>query len=184
MMPYHEQLKHPLWQKKRLEVMKLNNFCCENCGTKEEQLHVHHPYYTRGAMVWEYETTVLKCLCNQCHKDEHSVDEKIKKLLAFCDKKHEVIGYLKALTWEEDITLDSPEEITGFLRGNDIPTNLQVFLEKHIIQNNCLPFQFTDRVKTSFFDISNVCFQKPKNEKGFFDLMKKASDATSERMKG
>lgn len=41
MMKYHEQLKHPLWQKKRLEVLDLHGFKCQECDATEEELHVY-----------------------------------------------------------------------------------------------------------------------------------------------
>lgn len=42
---YSEKLKDPRWQKKRLEVMESNEFCCEMCGDNESTLHVHHKEY-------------------------------------------------------------------------------------------------------------------------------------------
>ena len=77
-MQYHEQIKHPLWQKKRLEVLELNHFQCQTCGAKDEELHVHHPFYKRGAMIWDYDKTDLESLCHRCHKDHHSIDENLK----------------------------------------------------------------------------------------------------------
>ena len=97
-MQYHEQLKHPLWQKKRLEVMEANGFMCEKCESKDEQLNVHHPFYKRGAMIWQYEVEELMCLCCTCHKEEHAKDEQVKKLLALSDRGHIreiIIGLLK-----------------------------------------------------------------------------------------
>lgn len=97
-MKYHEQLKHPLWQKKRLEVMESNKFECENCGSKEEQLNIHHPFYKRGAMIWQYEVVELMCLCHKCHKNEHAKDEEVKKLMALAGRgyiRELIIGMLK-----------------------------------------------------------------------------------------
>lgn len=51
---YIELLKHPKWQKKRLEVLKLAGFQCENCGSEEETLHIHHAYYEKGLAPWDY----------------------------------------------------------------------------------------------------------------------------------
>lgn len=95
-MEYHEQMKHPLWQKKRLEVLEANSFQCEECESKDVELHVHHPYYKRGAMIWDYAVEELKCLCNKCHKDTHSIDEIIKQELSFLSiyEKMRVLGYI------------------------------------------------------------------------------------------
>lgn len=100
MMNYQQQIKHPLWQKKRLEVLELHNFQCQECRTKEDELHVHHPFYKRGAMIWEYEKKELECLCFRCHKDRHEIDEKIKKALAVCPKKQDVLNYILSINGE------------------------------------------------------------------------------------
>lgn len=96
-MTYFQQIKHPNWQRKRLEVLEENNFECINCGAKDQELHVHHPYYRKGAMVWEYESSELQCLCHKCHKDAHELDERIKKALALCRDKERVLGYISAM---------------------------------------------------------------------------------------
>lgn len=84
-MKYHEQLKHPLWQKKRLEVLGLSGFECQNCGASDKELHVHHPFYKRGAMIWDYRPDELQCLCAKCHKDIHAVDEHIRLRISQLD---------------------------------------------------------------------------------------------------
>jgi hypothetical protein len=93
MMNYAQQIKDPRWQKKRLEVLSDNNFECENCGSSKDTLNVHHPFYKRGAMIWEYGTDELQCLCEVCHKEAHALDEKIKKAFAYATTDHK----LKAL---------------------------------------------------------------------------------------
>ncbi len=65
---YFELLKHPEWQRKRLAIFKRSNFTCENCGSKENTLHVHHTYYERGLKPWEYPDHSLHALCEDCHK--------------------------------------------------------------------------------------------------------------------
>jgi len=84
MMNYHRQMKHPLWQKKRLEVLELHNYTCQECGDKETELHVHHPFYKRGAMIWDYTKEELMCLCNKCHADTHELDESLNKYMKSC----------------------------------------------------------------------------------------------------
>lgn len=98
-MNYHQQIKHPLWQKKRLEVLEFHNFQCQECRAKEEELHVHHPFYKRGAMIWDYDKTELDCLCHKCHKDAHSWDERFKKKLALAPLNHkrQALAYLETL---------------------------------------------------------------------------------------
>lgn len=98
-MTYQQQIKHPNWQKKRLEVLEANNFQCKNCEAKEQELHVHHPFYRRGAMIWEYETHELECLCHKCHKETHAIDERIKKRLSLLDSanKMQALGYIDSM---------------------------------------------------------------------------------------
>jgi hypothetical protein len=66
-MTYQEQLKHPNWQRKRLEILHRDNFTCTNCGSKEKQLHVHHGAYISGYKIWDYHEWSLHTLCNTCH---------------------------------------------------------------------------------------------------------------------
>jgi hypothetical protein len=68
-MAYADLLKDPRWQKKRLEVMARDGFECSNCGTETKTLHVHHGYYEKGKMPWEYPDETLYCLCEKCHRE-------------------------------------------------------------------------------------------------------------------
>ena len=80
-MTYREQLLHPNWQRKRLEVLEAAGFACENCGDTQTTLNVHHHRYVKGRMAWEYERSELQCLCQPCHKKEHSLRELLDRLL-------------------------------------------------------------------------------------------------------
>lgn len=68
---YSEGYKSPQWQKRRLEILSRADFKCELCGCDNEQLHVHHKYYTEGKQVWEYDNKCLIALCESCHEEEH-----------------------------------------------------------------------------------------------------------------
>jgi hypothetical protein len=81
-MTYTEQLKHPNWQRKRLEVMESAGWECENCGTKEVTLHVHHKIYIKGRMAWEYERDQLMALCEGCHEHNHEQRQILDRMLA------------------------------------------------------------------------------------------------------
>lgn len=80
-MTYAEQLKHPNWQRRRLEALKAARFECQNCGEKEITLHVHHRRYVKGRMVWEYSDEELRVLCERCHAEEHTNRELFDRLL-------------------------------------------------------------------------------------------------------
>lgn len=115
-MNYAQQIKHPLWQKKRLEVLESNRFECQNCGDKASQLHVHHPFYRKGAMIWDYQEEELECLCTKCHKNAHAIDERIRSLLAVSSvtDKERIIGYLSR---HIDSVPESYEIAEGVLMG-------------------------------------------------------------------
>lgn len=87
-MNYLEQLKHPNWQRKRLEIMQRDNYQCQSCGNKEVQLNVHHGYYDKYLYLWEYNNETLHTLCFPCHSETHSVlyvlKESIGKLNTRC----------------------------------------------------------------------------------------------------
>lgn len=77
-MKYSDKLKHPKWQKKRLEILQRDNFTCQNCFDKESELHVHHIKYTYGSEIWDYENKLLMTLCISCHEDITSLKKDIK----------------------------------------------------------------------------------------------------------
>lgn len=79
---YAELLKHPLWQRRRLEVLSRADFRCERCGNAEQQLHAHHKTYVRGRDPWDYEDELLECLCDPCHGLAHQHQERLNLVLA------------------------------------------------------------------------------------------------------
>lgn len=69
---YHEQLKDPRWQKRRLKVMEYAHWRCQVCGAKEITLHCHHSYYLRGKLPWQYPDGAIICVCENCHTLIHN----------------------------------------------------------------------------------------------------------------
>jgi len=69
--PYWELLKRPEWQRKRLEIMQRDNFTCIDCDDSESTLNVHHRYYVKGRMPWDYPDFCLITLCSSCHEIQH-----------------------------------------------------------------------------------------------------------------
>ncbi len=74
---YAKKLKHPKWQKKRLQILNRDKFTCKLCGDTETTLHVHHKYYEDGCDPWEYPNTALVTLCEHCHVEVESKKEDI-----------------------------------------------------------------------------------------------------------
>lgn len=81
-MTYREQLLHPNWQRKRLEIMQRDDFHCRMCGDDETTLHVHHKQYVKGRMAWEYPNEELVTLCEECHEVMHEQTGAFRSLLA------------------------------------------------------------------------------------------------------
>jgi hypothetical protein len=116
---YYELLKHPNWQKKRLQVLEDANWECEFCGSKEKTLHVHHKYYEKGLKPWEHPDHSLLCLCEDCHGTYQEQKERLKfvtKFLDFTDNEM-LIGFAKGLISQEylhwKMDLNSWEEAHG-----------------------------------------------------------------------
>lgn len=67
MSKYSELLKHPKWQKKRLEILNRDKFKCVLCKDEESQLQIHHLEYI-GSNPWDTPNAKLKTLCCHCHE--------------------------------------------------------------------------------------------------------------------
>lgn len=66
-MKYSDQLKHPKWQKRRLEILEAADWKCEDCGSTNSQLEIHHCFYIQGINAWEHGRDLLICVCHGCH---------------------------------------------------------------------------------------------------------------------
>jgi hypothetical protein len=79
-MNYSDKLKSPLWQKKRLEILKANKWKCKLCKDEETTLHVHHNSYEQGREPWEYPNSNFTVLCQFCHFEIENLKKTNKKL--------------------------------------------------------------------------------------------------------
>lgn len=73
---YFELLQRPQWQKKRLEVMQRDNWTCLHCDSTDRKLAVHHRFYVKGRLPWDYPNWVFQTLCEECHEEVHNPREK------------------------------------------------------------------------------------------------------------
>lgn len=91
--------RHPEWQKKRLEVMQVANFVCQECGGRDETLNVHHTYYLKNHKPWEYPTESLQCLCEPCHQLRHTASDALKLLIGELGQTQleNLTGYVKGI---------------------------------------------------------------------------------------
>lgn len=81
-MKFHDQYKHPNWQRVRLEALEAAEFRCQRCGDDESQLHVHHRQYFKDRLIWEYSLSELEVLCDACHAEAHEDLDDLKRLIA------------------------------------------------------------------------------------------------------
>jgi hypothetical protein len=102
---YLDKFKDPRWQKKRLQLLELHNWKCDDCNNTENELHVHHRFYIKGREPWEYDNDVFQVLCSDCHSMKH------KKI----NNKH----YLKLINLIEDndIEFDLITELEGIIES-------------------------------------------------------------------
>lgn len=63
---YYKLLLDPIWQEKRLNILKRDNFSCLICSDKESQLQIHHERYVK--LPWDIDDKYLKTLCYRCHE--------------------------------------------------------------------------------------------------------------------
>jgi hypothetical protein len=118
MSTYREQLQHPNWQRKRLEILELANFTCEHCGARDLMLHVHHTYYEKGHAPWEYPDLSLVALCDTCHETAQTQLTVFHRLIGCLRGNVErltgyAIGLLSAKHPDLPLELDNHEEATG-----------------------------------------------------------------------
>jgi hypothetical protein len=104
-MNYSEKLKDPRWQRKRLEILERDNWCCQRCFDSESTLAVHHFRYIPGTEPWDYPAELLITLCEECHTIEYqmmpeeiaSLIEQIKEKGFFHDQVNEIAHGFNAL---------------------------------------------------------------------------------------
>lgn len=83
MLSYNEQINHPHWQRKRLEIMRRDKWECRVCGESNKQFHVHHLYYEKDCHIWDYDNEALVTICKDCHKEIHTDLKKLSGIIAF-----------------------------------------------------------------------------------------------------
>ena len=81
---YYEMLKHPKWQKKRLEILERDEFRCSLCLDTDQTLHVHHEYYNNNLKLWEYPPHALTTLCSNCHREAHELNNRFNEVVSRC----------------------------------------------------------------------------------------------------
>jgi 5-methylcytosine-specific restriction endonuclease McrA len=86
---YREQMTHPLWIKKRNEILQRDGYACRICGSILHKLEVHHLCYFPDLLAWEYDDELIITVCGKHHTQLTYDMPKISGLIAFeCLKKN------------------------------------------------------------------------------------------------
>lgn len=107
---YQEQLLTNEWQSRRHEILRRDNYTCQECGAKaaDEFLHVHHKGYVSSLLPWEYPDDTLITLCESCHQKVHegrvrpfSSASALVDYIHFFDDKFDFDSERMRSKWEE-----------------------------------------------------------------------------------
>jgi hypothetical protein len=71
---YTDQLKDRRWLRKRSTIVKRDKYTCTKCHTQDNTLNVHHLYYIKDSLAWQYPNNALITLCERCHCKWHEVN--------------------------------------------------------------------------------------------------------------
>ena len=77
---YLDESKTVEWQRKVDEIRQRDNYTCKICGAQDRQVHVHHIIYNRNLHYWEYPNELLITLCKDCHRSEHELEDRLRKI--------------------------------------------------------------------------------------------------------
>ena len=69
---YNRLLEDKRWKEFRLKVLSERGNKCEFCGGTDV-LQIHHTFYIRGKMPWEYDIKDMRVLCRTCHQKIHNL---------------------------------------------------------------------------------------------------------------
>jgi len=154
MSDWAEQYKHPLWQKKRLEVFEMDGWKCRRCKGKDDTLHAHHAYYEKGRMPWEYPDEAFVTLCDECHTYIHFIMDELKmqQRTHISDGYEMMLGYAIAMNQNHDSSRRFHPTCGNILQGYadyyEIPfANLDVFLKKHKTINKKQALKLKDQCR-------------------------------------
>ena len=66
---YQEFLESPEWKRTCLRLKRECDWTCQDCYTRQHDLHVHHTTYKNGWMPLDDEGLIV--LCPECHDERH-----------------------------------------------------------------------------------------------------------------
>ena len=131
---YAEKLKHPLWQKKRLEVLEAANWECASCKTKDQTLHVHHLCYSDGDP-WETPNEFLECLCEACHSRREESNRAAWDMLRETSTTEFDI-FCKYIAWASRLFDTAPPEVQNRGAANFVVRTLNIAMKTAFAKNS------------------------------------------------
>ena len=167
-MTYQTQIKSPQWQKKRLEILNLRGFKCENCSCETEQLHVHHRFYIKGRKIYEYDNDVFQVLCEKCHTEIHKklLTNKIEKIVEVIPEKYKEI--IKVLDGYNEQTFDY---FKNFIENSKHLDNKDIwYLLDYSLYLNCFDIAFDrirDKIELDDLSIKVSILENKKSKKNY-----------------
>jgi hypothetical protein len=125
---YSEKLKDPRWQRKRLEIMQLDNFTCTVCEDKENTLNVHHWEYSKEP--WDAKNEDLTTVCRSCHEKIEHCKALTKSFLRRTDFRDLVTNMERILNVCGNIYIDCDRHDMIFIYPKIMIPNTYRFLEE------------------------------------------------------
>ena len=147
---YNQERNSVEWQRKVDEIRQRDDYTCQVCGTKEEQVHVHHTWYNHSLHYWEYPNHQYITLCGRCHEQETILCKKFKDI-----KPH--------------IDVDVWEAVCKMIQDG-IPLLKLVHLLNLIDENNCLPSKPEHTLSNEYH---NIEYNTEKRKRAFIKEVQK-----------
>jgi hypothetical protein len=121
---YSDKLRDPRWQRKRLEVLQQHGFKCDMCGCKDDELHVHHINYHKGADPWEYQDNEFKVFCKLHHEIVEDTIRVARHAIS-CGLPSTIVSELDWVMSETDCRGSTPREILDRAKWGIVIKHLQ-----------------------------------------------------------
>lgn len=83
MSEFWKAYKDPRWQRRRLEVLDAYGWTCQRCRCTDKQLQVHHNFYIKDRMPWDYDDLQFDVLCDDCHVWATAQQAKLRVVLSY-----------------------------------------------------------------------------------------------------
>ena len=140
---YSELLSLPEWRAKRDKIKARDAYTCQSCGRSMDDhsmltasdFDVHHMYYRKGWMPWDYPDAHLITLCSRCHRVRHESSQEMNMLIQTLSL-HQFYLLTDMLRNEHDTVQPS-----NFWRKNTERSNEVKTIQELIAENKKRPYR-------------------------------------------